>query len=138
MTADRLQRLLVAGRLAVGGGALVAPRLTGRLFGIDPDRNRAAAYVGRLFGVRAVFMALLLADSAGAERERQLRAGVAVDVTDALAALAAGVRHDLSPAATFATFAAAVAETSLGLRLLSAKAAIPACPTPSSATLSAE
>ena len=126
LTPDRVQRLLVAGRLAVGGGALVAPRLTGRLFGIDASRNRAAAYVGRLFGVRAVFMALLLADSTGAERERQLRAGVAVDVTDAVAALAAGRRHDLSPAATFAAFAAAVTEATLGLRLLSAKAALPA------------
>lgn len=119
MTADRRLLALISGRLVVGGGALLAPRLTGRAFGIEPDRNPAAPYIGRLFGVRAVLMAVSLAASTGAERERQLRAGVAVDLVDALAAVAALRTGGLDARAGAAAFAAAVTEAALGVRLLS-------------------
>ena len=110
--------LLVAGRIFVGGGALVAPRLTGRIFGIDPATNPAAPFVGRLFGVRAVLMAVLACVADGEERERQLRAGVAVDLVDATAALVAGRRGQLRPVAALAAFGAAVTEAGLGMSLL--------------------
>lgn len=118
MTPSGLQRVLTGGRVLVGGTTLVAPGLAARAFGIDPLANPAAAYVGRLFGVRAVLMAVLLADSAGAERRRQLRAGVVVDVIDALAALAAGRAGQLGRRAATGAFAAAVFEASLGVHLL--------------------
>lgn len=118
MTDRTLLRLLAGGRIVVGGGTLVAPRLTGRLFDIDVDDNPAMPYVGRLFGGRAVFMALLLLGSHGSERTRQLRAGVVVDVVDALAALAAGRRGELGRRAAAGAFGAAVFEAGLGLRLL--------------------
>ena len=123
----RQQTLLIAGRIVVGGGALLAPRITARAIGIDPTANPAAVYIGRLFGVRAVFMALLLAASRDAERDRQLRAGVAVDVVDALAAVAAGRRRELRPLSAWAAFAAAVTEASLGACVLRrrAPAAVP-------------
>lgn len=119
MTRDKELALLIGGRLVVGGGALLAPRLVGRAFGIEPDDNPALPYVGRLFGVRAVFMALSLAVSQGSERDRQLRGGVAVDVTDALAAVAARRTRGLGGRAGTAAFLAAVTEAALGLRVLS-------------------
>ena len=115
-----MTRVLIGGRLLVGGGALTAPRLTGRLFFIDPRANPAAPYLGRLFGVRAVLMAFLVCAADGEERERQLRAGVAVDVVDAAAALVAGWRRELRPPAAAAAFAAAVTEAVLGARVVSA------------------
>ena len=118
MTEDGLVQLLAGGRIAVGGGTLLAPRRTGRLFGIAPETNPAVPYVGRLFGVRAVLMAVELLRSDGADRTRQLRAGVAVDLVDAAAALAAGRAGQLDRRAAAAAFGAAVFEAALGLRLL--------------------
>lgn len=124
MTADRRLTALIVGRLVVGGGALLAPRLTGRAFGIEPEKNPAAPYVGRLFGVRAVLMAVSLAASADIERERQLRGGVVVDIVDALAAIAALRTGGLDARAGAAAFAAAATEAALGVRLLSAGRAL--------------
>lgn len=124
MTTAQLTRMLVAGRLLVGGGALTAPRMTGRVFGIDPSRNPAAPYLGRLFGVRAVAMALTLCATDGKERERQLRAGVAVDLIDAAAAVAAGLRRELRPLPAAAAFAAAATEAGLGMRVLGSLPAV--------------
>ncbi len=122
-----LQRLLVGGRIVVGGGALVAPRLTGRAVGIDAVANPAASYVARLFGVRAVFMALLLAGSTGEERRRQLRAGVAVDLVDAAAAVAAGRAGQLSRRSALAGCAAALTEAALGAVLARRATPDPRC-----------
>ena len=118
MSHDPLLRVLNGGRYAVGGTSLVAPRLAGRVFGIDPEDNPAAPFIGRLFGVRAVLMAWLLSCSHGQERQRQLRAGVVVDVTDALAAVVAARTGQLAPRAATSAFAAAILEASIGLRLL--------------------
>ena len=121
MTPRQLTRMLAGGRLVVGGGALVAPRLTGRLFGIDADANPAVSYVGRLFGARAVLMAVLVCAADGEDRDRQLRAGVAVDFADAFAALLAGRRRELPPSTAAAAFVAALTEAALGLRLLASR-----------------
>lgn len=43
---------LIGARTAIGGGSWLAPRLTGRLFGLDPDANPQAPYLARLFGAR--------------------------------------------------------------------------------------
>ena len=85
--------MLAGIRAAVGVGALVAPRLTGRLFGIDVDANPAAPYLARLFGARELYMAspFLMTDPNLDEQELAARA-VPVDAADTAAALAAGVR----------------------------------------------
>jgi hypothetical protein len=106
--------MVIAGRLIVGGGALLAPRVTGRLFGISSEANPALPYVGRLFGGRAVLMAALLAAARPAERERQARAGIVVDVVDAVAAVAAWRGGQLSSLTATAAFAAAATEAALG------------------------
>ena len=125
LSRDRRLRWLVGGRFAVGGTALVAPRLAGRIVGIDPRANPAAPFVGRLFGVRAVGMGFAVAIADGTERDRQLRGGIAVDLIDAAAALAAARSHELNRRAAALAFAAALTEAALGASLLSARAALP-------------
>ena len=111
---------LVAGRIVVGGGTLVAPRRVSAAFGIPADERSALPYVGRLFGVRAVLMAALVATSGGDERRRQLRWGVAVDLVDAAAAVAAGRAGALPRSAAVLATGAALAEAALGAATLSA------------------
>jgi hypothetical protein len=108
----------MAGRLVIGGGTLVAPRRMGAVFGIDPVRNPAASYVGRLFGVRALLQVALLATAEGDERPRQLRWGIAVDVVDAAAAAAAGKAGDLPRRAAAMATVAALVETAIGVYAL--------------------
>ena len=109
-----LLKALVGGRLLVGGAALVAPRATGRLFGIQSENNPALPYVARLFGVRAVAMGLLVATSSGAEQRRQLRTGLQVDAVDALAALVSGHSGQLPRRAALLGATAALFELALG------------------------
>src|SRR5438128_1588905 len=70
---------LVGLRAAVGAGAWIAPRLSGRLFGLDVAANPQAPYLGRLFGVRDVALAVGTSSSSGSERAQWLRLGVACD-----------------------------------------------------------
>lgn len=110
--------LSAAGRFVVGGGALVAPRVIGHAFDIDQDSEPASVYVGRLFGVRAVTMAMLLLATSGEERRRNLRAGVVVDLVDAAAAVAAGRGGQLTRRAATMACLAALTEAGLGLAAL--------------------
>jgi hypothetical protein len=119
-TAALARTAVMAGRVVVGGGTLVAPRRMAPLFGIDADANPAVGYVGRLFGVRALLQVALLATASAEERARQLRWGIAVDAVDALAAAAAGRSGDLSKGAATRATAAALLEGALGLVALSA------------------
>lgn len=89
-------RYALAGiRLVVGTGSLVTPRIMARRFGIDADANPHAIYLLRLFGVRTVVIGaeLLLPESEA--RARNLRIGVAIHLSDAVAALLAGARRQL-------------------------------------------
>ena len=52
-------------RASVGAGASIAPRVTGRLFGLDAAANPQLPYVARLFGVRDVALAAGLQLSRG-------------------------------------------------------------------------
>jgi hypothetical protein len=117
-TAAAARVTLMAGRVVVGGGTLVAPRRMGAAFGIDPADNPAASYVGRLFGVRALLQVALLV--AREDRRRQLRWGVAVDLVDAAAALAAARSGDLARRPAALASAAALGEAALGCVALTA------------------
>ena len=63
---EQLIQQLVATRAAIGAAAWLMPRLSGRLFGLDPDANPQAAYLGRLFGVRDVALGIGLRTRAAA------------------------------------------------------------------------
>jgi hypothetical protein len=109
---------LVGLRGAVGAGAWLAPRLSARLFGLDPAANPQAPYLGRLFGVRDVALAVGLSSSNGSDRAQWLRVGVACDLADAVAGLLAGRRGELPKHATVMVTATALAAAALGVRAL--------------------
>jgi hypothetical protein len=109
---------LVGLRAAVGAGAWLAPRMSGRLFGLDIAANPQAPYLGRLFGVRDVALAVGTSSSSGSERAQWLRLGVACDLADAIAGIAAGRRGELPKPATFMVTTTALAAAALGIAAL--------------------
>lgn len=87
------RRLLASARAAVGVAALVAPRLTARAMGVDPDSNPAAPYLTRMFGARELYLAApFLMPAPGLDEQELAGRAVPVDTVDAVAAFAAGVR----------------------------------------------
>ena len=65
---------IAIGRIVVGSIAWLAPRQSGRLFGLDPEGNPQAPYLGRLFGARDVAL-LQCRDSVHQGRPDRLDAG---------------------------------------------------------------
>jgi hypothetical protein len=106
---------LVAERFAIGAGAWLAPRLSGRLFGFDPDSGGELPYLSRLFAVRDLALGTGALMSEGDARRTWLRIGVACDVADTAAGLIGLVRGELSPLTTVLVTAAAVTATGLGI-----------------------
>jgi hypothetical protein len=106
---------LVRMRGAVGAGAWLAPRFSGRLFGLDPNANPQAPYLGRLFGARDVALAFGLSTSSGSQRANWLRIGVACDLADAVAGVLAGRRGELPARATILVTGTALAAAALGI-----------------------
>jgi hypothetical protein len=109
---------LIGIRGVVGAGAWLAPRTSGRLFGLDPAGNPQAPYLGRLFGVRDVALAFGLSASSGAERKQWLRIGVACDLADAVAGVLAGRRGELPKMATVLVTGTALGAAALGVAAL--------------------
>lgn len=116
---DSFVQGLVRVRTAIGAGAWLAPRLSARLFGLDPEANPQAAYLGRLFGVRDVALGYGLNASSTEEQRRQwLRIGVVCDAADALAGLFAGRRGDLPARSALMVTATALAAAGMGIAAL--------------------
>jgi hypothetical protein len=115
---DAIIQGLVAVRGAIGTGAWLAPRLSGRLFGLDPAANPQAAYLGRLFAARDAALAFGLGTSSGRERSQWLRIGVACDLADAAAGLLAGRRGELPSRAAILVTATALGGAALGIAAL--------------------
>jgi hypothetical protein len=109
---------LVAGRAAIGAGAWLTPRLSGRLFGLDPDANPQAAYLGRLFGARDVALAFGLRSATGGQRANWLRIGIACDLADAAAGVLAGRRGELNTRTTVLVTGTAIVAAALGFAAL--------------------
>jgi hypothetical protein len=109
---------LIGVRGAIGVGAWAAPRFSGRLFGLDPEANPQAAYLGRLFGVRDAVLAVGLATNSGRQRAQWLQLGVVCDLADALAGVLAGRRGELPPQATVMVTATALVAAALGIAAL--------------------
>lgn len=89
---------IAAGRVVVGAAAYLAPNLSGRLFGLDPEGNPQASYIGRLFGARDVALGAGVLRSPRKQKDAWVAAGMACDVADAAAGALAGVRGTLPPA----------------------------------------
>ena len=114
MDAITARRTLAQLRLAVGISALVAPRLSARVMGIDLA-DRSTPYLLRLFGAREVYMASpFLMPAPGLDEAELASRAVPVDAADAVAALAAGVRGHLPWRAALPGALAAVTGAWLG------------------------
>ena len=110
---------IVAIRANIGLGAWLAPRLAGRLFGLDAEANPQLPYVGRLFGVRDVALAAGVARTNGSARRLWLQIGMVCDAADAAAGLIAGRNGELSKVSTVLVTAPALMGIGLGLAALS-------------------
>jgi hypothetical protein len=106
---------LVGLRAALGAGVWVAPRLAGRLFGLDPKGNPQLPYVGRLFGVRDIALAYGLATATGSERAVWLRVGLACDLADAAAGVLGRRSGALPKLATVLVTGTAIGAAGLGV-----------------------
>jgi hypothetical protein len=112
--------LLVGIRTAVGAGTWVAPRLAGRMFGLDAVANPQLPYVGRLFGIRDVALGAGLSMSSGESRKLWLQLGILCDAADAVAGVLAGRKGELSKASTALVTAPALLGMVLGVAALQA------------------
>lgn len=112
---ERLVQQLVLTRSAIGAAAWLAPRVSGRLFGLDPEANPQAAYLGRLFGIRDVALGFGLSASQGAERRQWLQIGIACDLADAAAGVLAGRAGDLPKRATALVTGTALLAAAMGV-----------------------
>ena len=104
--------LLGAIRIVNGTSALVAPAEVGRRLGIDPEQNKAAPYVTRLFGIRTLVIGVALIRG---DRDAIRRAPL-IHVADTIAAVLAGAGGELPRRA--ARTAAAISSVNTVLALL--------------------
>lgn len=118
MASESVIQGLIRVRAAIGVGAWATPRLSGKLFGLDPDHNPQAPYLARLFGARDVALAYGLATSTGAQRSLWLRIGLACDLADAAAGVLAGRRGDLPAFTTVLVTGTALVAAGLGISAL--------------------
>src|SRR6202035_679492 len=105
---------IVAIRANIGLGAWAAPRLAGRLFGLDAEANPQLPYVGRLFGVRDVALAAGVRASSGSARRLWLKIGMMCDAADVIA----GRNGEISKVSTVLVTAPALMGIGLGLAAL--------------------
>jgi hypothetical protein len=111
---------LIAIRASIGAGAWIAPRLAGRLFGLDAAANPQLPYVGRLFAARDVALAAGLGLSNGRSRRLWLQLGIACDAADSVAGLLAGRNREISSVSTVLVTAPALMGIGLGIAELQA------------------
>jgi hypothetical protein len=106
-------------RFGLAAGSLLAPRVTGRVFGLEPDINPVSPYLARLFGARAAWLGteILLSESDGARRQ-VIRRHMAIDAADLAATAMGWQRGYLSRRGVLLTGLGAV--TAIGLALLAA------------------
>ena len=115
---DQLTRGLVGLRTAIGAGAFLAPKITGRLFGLDVAGNPQAPYLARLFGIRDVALAYGAASSSGPQRAQWLQVGLACDLADAVAGYLAGRGGELPMPTAILVTGTALSAAALSLAAL--------------------
>ena len=111
-------RTLIAARTALGTGALLAPRQTGRAFLLDPEANPEVVFVGRMWGARNLALAAGLQGTSGAQLRTTRQVNIAVVVVDALAAWLAWREGSLPGPAALLAGGTAVLATALGVASL--------------------
>ena len=114
----QLVRGLIGLRAAIGVGAFLAPRITGRLFGLDVEGNPQAPYLARLFGARDVALAYGVASTSDAPQAQWLQIGIACDLADAVAGILAGRDGELPLPTALLVTGTALSAAALGVAAL--------------------
>src|ERR671915_1361063 len=107
-------RALLGARTALGVSTLLAPRLAGKAFLLDPDANPQLPVIGRMWGIRNLSLAAGMYAATGANRAQWWRLQPAVDAFDFLAIATEWRRGSVSTPAAGLMAATALAATTLG------------------------
>lgn len=94
---EREHLLLGSIRLVNGLAALLAPSMSARRLGVDPEANPAPIYPLRMFGVRTVVLGAELLIGDDATRRRSARVGILIHASDTASAALGGMRGQLPP-----------------------------------------
>ena len=108
-------RALLGARTALGVSTLLAPRLAGKAFLLDPDANPQVPVIGRMWGIRNLSLAAGMYGATGADRARWWRLQVAVDALDFVAIATEWRRGSIGGPAAGLMAATALGATTLGL-----------------------
>ena len=100
-------------RLGVGTLTLFAPRLSAKVFGLDPDAGNE--WIARLFASRELLLALLMLTARDDQVRDVARVGVAVDAIDVGSSVVDWRAGRLSPWTTISGGAGAALFVALGL-----------------------
>jgi hypothetical protein len=107
-------RALLGARTALGISTVLAPRLAGKAFFLDPDDNPQLPVIGRMWGIRNLALAAGMYAATGANRAQWWRLQAAVDALDFVAIAAEWRRGAVPGPAAALMAAAAVGATTLG------------------------
>lgn len=116
---------LLATRAALGFSALLAPRLAGRAFSLEPEENPQLPVIGRMWGIRNLALAAGMYGASGANRARWWRLQPAVDALDFLVILAEWRRGAIPGPAAGLMAGTALFATALGSLSAAAEAEWP-------------
>lgn len=104
MSASKLDAVRAQSHLLLGGirlfnglAALLAPEMTARRLGTDPDANPAPIYPLRMFGVRTVILGAELILGGSERRRQRMRTAIPIHASDTAAAALGGIRGHLPP-----------------------------------------
>lgn len=91
MDRETARKALLGINLVIGVAFLLFPKLSMRVYGLDPDANATAAYPVRYVGARSLVFAAMLADDEGTNALiKQLPVVAAVDGTANVCAMVTG------------------------------------------------
>jgi hypothetical protein len=108
-------RALFGARTALGVSTLLAPRIAGKAFLLDPSENPQLPVIGRMWGIRNLSLASGMYAATGPNRAQWWRLQVAVDALDFLAIATEWRRGAVSSPAAALMAGTALAATTLGL-----------------------
>jgi hypothetical protein len=107
-------RALIGARTVLGISTLLAPRLAGKAFFLDPDANPQLPVIGRMWGIRNLSLAAGMYAATGANRAQWWRLQPAVDALDFLAIATEWRRGTVPGPAAGLMAVTALAATTLG------------------------
>jgi hypothetical protein len=107
-------RALLGARTALGISTLLAPRLAGKSFLLDPDANPQLPVIGRMWGIRNLSLAAGMYAATGTNRAQWWQLQPAVDALDFLAIVAEWRRGSVPGPAAALMAATALGATALG------------------------